>query len=501
MPASYSFLTHENVLRQILGYRKNLINKGIRIAGKHFQKNLNDYLQEHSLTHLQDIPVNEFIQLLMQTKLPTIFAESQVYHDQRDWTQKEGAILGGISVNMEVTMYNNGGHDDTFTNHKNPISGVLAYVCGALLATNHGRPADEDRVTKNGKIDPDSFNELCEERLLPELLMLNQQAGNQHKKLAITLPGIGTSLFAGNYGGKDGKEIKAFFLQALQHIIKKHATKLPHLDVVHYDPYKGNQDSFEQIEHIQFRVKPLCNKEGPTRTSQLEYPEGTSEETHLLASFVAWDHFSYPGNDFLKGLRKTDDGVKGASTDTPYRITEIEGHYDEKTGSYLPPEPYSTWKQCILDKKIKLQAPVIVATRDGTLEPLEDILARIENEEYLEEVEEPIPDELQQFLQILDDYKTQRDKIKSEHKHYLFCIGLGFRKTDKFEAVEALKVALTTGDAEGLSTHLAALRDRDLGHTIRGFLKTHDTASFLGINVTTVSDLVETLAKSTKPTP
>jgi hypothetical protein len=62
-----------------------------------------------------------------------------------------------------------------------------------------------------------------------------------------------------------------------------------------------------------------------------------------LFSFVAWDHVSWPGNDFYLGSRVTDDGVKAAATNSMQIITGIEGFYDIAENCYLPPRTFDTW--------------------------------------------------------------------------------------------------------------------------------------------------------------
>ena len=53
----------------------------------------------------------------------------------------------------------------------------------------------------------------------------------------------------------------------------------------------------------------------------------------ILFSIVAWDHVSWPGNDYFGGSRSTDDGVKAAATDSMAVLTGIEGHYDPHRGA------------------------------------------------------------------------------------------------------------------------------------------------------------------------
>lgn len=73
-----------------------------------------------------------------------------------------------------------------------------------------------------------------------------------------------------------------------------------------------------------------------------------------LVSVVAWDHVSWPGNDFYVGSRATDDGVKGAATDVTAVLTNIPGTYNPQTYQYEPPYPYRTWNDVIQQNKIEL---------------------------------------------------------------------------------------------------------------------------------------------------
>ena len=51
-----------------------------------------------------------------------------------------------------------------------------------------------------------------------------------------------------------------------------------------------------------------------------------------LFSVVAWDHVSWPGNDFYAGQRKTDDGVKAAAT-TAMQIVKTSPSSQSATGA------------------------------------------------------------------------------------------------------------------------------------------------------------------------
>jgi hypothetical protein len=53
------------------------------------------------------LTTEEFIELLMRTKRPQIFAEFEVYGNGIDWNQAELSILGDISIAVPVTVYDN----------------------------------------------------------------------------------------------------------------------------------------------------------------------------------------------------------------------------------------------------------------------------------------------------------------------------------------------------------------------------------------------------------
>src|SRR5262249_44771579 len=52
-----------------------------------------------------------------------------------------------------------------------------------------------------------------------------------------------------------------------------------------------------------------------------------TEHHHVPHKNVAWDHVSWPGNDFLGGSRATDDGVKAAASNSMSALAGVEGKY------------------------------------------------------------------------------------------------------------------------------------------------------------------------------
>jgi len=70
---------------------------------------------------------------------------------------------------------------------------------------------------------------------------------------------------------------------------------------------------------------------------------------------VAWDHVSWPGNDFYGGSRSTDDGVKAAATNSMTVMTGIEGQYNPVTYHYEPPTKYRNWAAVVQQNNLRIK--------------------------------------------------------------------------------------------------------------------------------------------------
>lgn len=139
-------------------------------------------------------------------------------------------------------------------------------------------------------------------------------------------------------------------------ILKEIHFQLSEIAAVIYDPYSESIECKHQFVHLNFLVRPLLHS-NELSAPQLTHPEELNElgfqvNDHLLFSFVAWDHVSWPGNDFYEGERVTDDGVKAAATDVMKVVTGYSGRYDPSSNCYLPPSPYDTWDQLIEVKQL-----------------------------------------------------------------------------------------------------------------------------------------------------
>jgi hypothetical protein len=320
-------------------------------AGDRAGKYLDLKLAERDLSQLA---IAEFIELLIQTKKTCIFAESAIYGDGSDWNQTELSLLGDISIATPVTVYDNGRHVGPEV-HIRPFAATLIFTPGALLRSGNAVvPADWAEVTMDGAFDAAGYYRLYERRLLPGFAYINAVAQANNKKAFITIPGLGCGQFAGIFKGQLGTHLK----NALIELLETHGNSFPHIAAVYYDPYSECKNERTKIDAIDFLVRPLNS--GNIRKSQLCRPEFYAETEHEfdncdLFSFVAWDHVSWPGNDFFADARMTDDGVKAAATSSMAVMTGIEGKYDPRIYHYAPPAGYDDWDEVVSKNKIQLE--------------------------------------------------------------------------------------------------------------------------------------------------
>ncbi len=378
----YEILISKKTLENVKAYQKALID-GCAAPGKYLREKLKEKLKEKLPANIESLSTEQFLELLIQTKKPTIFAESAVVggDGKKDWNQTELTILGDINFAVPVTVFDNGVWSGTgIKPHPIPFQGHLLFTPGALLKGAKGaKPTDSAVINPNGTINQEAYNALYEQRLLPLLMHANRVAGKDGA--FITIPGIGCGAFAGDFKGQLG----IHFEEALRHILEKHGPNLPNIRAIYFTPVdesnKSNQDNPTIIKGIDFRVRPQyinTGKSNPNIKPQLCHPVEYNESSkdHFdnceFFSFVAWDHVSWPGNDFYGGSRWTDDGVKAAATDLMYQMTDVSGSYDTENQCYAPPQDVSNWKEVIeeQDKKLQVVGRVFVTDETGKKEQL-----------------------------------------------------------------------------------------------------------------------------------
>ena len=317
------------------------------VAGNQLQESLRGM-------DLEKLTAADFLDALINTKVPQIFAESAVSGDGSDWNPTELGILGDISIAVPVTVFDNGNHNGPVA-HALPFPGTLVFTPGALLRNGKGRPpADWTEVTQpNGQLCPEGYFRLYERRLLPVFEHVNDIAKAAGRQALITIPGLGCGQFAGPFRGQLG----AALLAVLENFLTRHGTSFPNVKAVYYDPFNECSNTRLEIHGISLMVRPLL--QGNFSKSQLSEPHAYAEDGDdfsncLLFSIVAWDHVSWPGNDFFAGARCTDDGVKAAATNSMAVITGVEGRYDPTRGAYLPPPPFHTWQEVVKQYRPRL---------------------------------------------------------------------------------------------------------------------------------------------------
>ena len=343
--AEYTILLSENTFKRIGDYAAFL--RGGGQSGEYLAQTLKGKA-------IEALDGRGLLSALLNSKKPQIFAESTVIGDGIDWTLNELGILGDISIGMTVMIYDNGAHQNPVV-HETPFTGHLVYTPGALLRNDQGyTPADWQAVTVDGEYNREKYYELYERRLLPAFHYINAKAIERGSPAFITVPGIGCGQFAGPFRGQMGHILQA----ALVRFLENHGDKFSGIKAVYYDPYNECIDENRLINGIQFIVRPLFpNNAGK---SQLCRPAilglGSPGDFYdcELYSFVAWDHVSWPGNDFYLGSRATDDGVKAAATNTMEVMTGIKGQYSLNRNMYLPPEPYSNWYAVVNQNNLEI---------------------------------------------------------------------------------------------------------------------------------------------------
>jgi hypothetical protein len=318
---------------------------------------------------LQGMTELDLVGNLFDTKKPQIFAESAVGGDGSDWNLTELGLLGDLSVAVPVTIFDDGNHYAP-TRHATPFPGTLVFTPGALLRNGLGHtPADWNEVTgPDGQLSPEGYYGLYRRRLFPVFRYVNQRAAGPRSAF-LTIPGLGCGQFAGRFRGQLGTQLEA----VLQKFLTEYGPSFPNLRAVYFDPYNEGKNARHEIHGISLLVRPLTAPGNPGK-SQLCRPADYAEAADdfsgcALFSMVAWDHVSWPGNDFYTGSRATDDGVKAAATSSMFVLTGVEGSYDAECGKYQPPEPYRYWEEVVAEgvrkRGLRLWNPAAVRPSRG----------------------------------------------------------------------------------------------------------------------------------------
>ena len=350
---NYQVLLSEGTLDFIAAYKNDLRLKK-KQPGAYFSERLK------KVKDLNELTIEEFIDILFQTKLPYILAESQVYGNGFDWTPDELTILGSLSVAVATKIYDDGKHYSPDI-HPEPFMGNLIFTPGALLRNDLCKTTpDMAAVIKQGQLNESAFYKLYETRLLPILLHINQimqqkQTESSHPKAFITIPGLGGQI-AGSF------KLQEPLNNVLIKLLIQYGQKLPYIKALYYDPHTECNNDRQSINGIEFFCRPLTkgNANKPQLCPPSHYEEISGEFSNCeLFSLVAWDHVSWVTNDLIRGDRIGDDGVKGSATDTLTMVTGYPGVYnksDLNMPKYSPQGNYANWEQCIIEQGLSFGA-------------------------------------------------------------------------------------------------------------------------------------------------
>ena len=168
----YEILVNAVTYERVLKYLKAL--QAGESAGAYVQQQL----QAYDLSHMS---VKSFLEVLMRTKRPCIFAESAVAGNGTDWNREELSILGDIGVATPVTVYDDGKHVAPAV-YEHPFTATLLFIPGALLQSRSPHlPADWNEVIHKNALNPKAYHALYHRRLYPLFCYANHCVGQRGK--------------------------------------------------------------------------------------------------------------------------------------------------------------------------------------------------------------------------------------------------------------------------------------------------------------------------------
>jgi hypothetical protein len=288
----------------------------------------------------------KLIQALMDSKERLFFAESGSISG---WSYLEQRVLGSMGVAMNVRVFDDGTwYAPSAHVYSEPLEATLLFCPGPLLARTVCW--DYNFIVIEGLFKIEQYAKVLEERILPLLLYVQETA---ERPALVTIPGLGCGMFAGSF--KSG--INQLFIQTLQDILTRNKERLSKVAMVYHSIYDPEQGEERTEIDISPHTKFLLCRNGP---SLLSAPENISPDLKdaPLYKFVAWDHFSWPGNDFFGNSRMTDDGVSAAATSSMANLLPQQAGWDYRyvaeVGKYLPFERdrVRLWRQVSPDERL-----------------------------------------------------------------------------------------------------------------------------------------------------
>jgi hypothetical protein len=382
----HRYLITDATLEQVKNYQQALINGSN--PGTYLQGSINYFLAdlrnqkefdpEKELTAedreiLKKVPEAAFLQVLMNTRHPTIYAERYPPGSGRFWNEEEYHILGKIcSSTDDVEVYDNGCWGDNpnvgdgrYKDNPHQIS--LFCIPGAILKNNF---PDHAVVVEGDQIVEQQYKTLYKEKLLVVFQQANDYAKKEGKKVFITTPTIGDGYFAGIFRGKTAE----YFHNTIQELLSEHP-EWNNIGCVWIDAFDSKLSSDTPIGSTKLRIRntgPHASNGSHTLLSGLyqdlgqlsqaeEYAESVEEaeefKQYTRAKIFAWDHFSFEGNDWLSNSRVSDE-ANMASCNALSILFGKEGEYRKyqkdptvKYGYF--PTGYKSWSEYAFDNDLK----------------------------------------------------------------------------------------------------------------------------------------------------
>jgi hypothetical protein len=133
----YHILMHPEAYKKAEDYRIELASTPLSLAGSYLHRELQG-------KDISSINTEIFIEHLVATKPPLVFAESSVYGDGKDWNPTELSILGDFGVATRVQVYDDGKHYETGI-HEPPFA-TAEKLASALKVPVAYFYCDDDRL-------------------------------------------------------------------------------------------------------------------------------------------------------------------------------------------------------------------------------------------------------------------------------------------------------------------------------------------------------------------
>lgn len=322
---------NNKLIQSLLTLYLKILKTNINYAGYNLLQVLNN-------TCIHEYSEKMLLSALLETKKPCIFAESEIVGDKDyDWNRIELLILGNVSVSIKCTAYDNAIHDPNDINFKQfnaPQNVDLIYTVGALLQNPFGNKIDHYIVNSINEIDDDKFYLFYNEKFKEIFNYVDNEYPHSH----ITMPNIGGGCFS------NGIDTVAHWHIFLKRFLSENI--FSNIESVMYDSYNGNDIPMDFIiNDTKLLIRPF---------NKCQIPQFHFKPNSQLVSLVAWDHVSYPGNDFYRMQRVTDDGVKSAATNSMTQFLGINGRYSKDKSMYIPIDSSVTWETYAKELKFQI---------------------------------------------------------------------------------------------------------------------------------------------------